>query len=598
MMVFVLAISVYENFLSQGCNAWKEVVASDGRGYYAYLPAVFVYSEIGFEKVIEREKEVYPSVQAASFITEAGGKPVNKYFLGVAILMMPFYLLGTLLSLLFGFSPDGYNSIYQFMASISALFYLFVGLNFIRKLLNLFKFQRYIINLVLVLILFGTNLLSYTVSAPAMSHVYSFAAIAGFMYFAASYFLKLNKHCAFLTVMFLALIVLIRPINGVVVFILPVLAPGFSRFLETIRGFFSLGRSYLFMLTGIILVMLQPVWWYLQTGNWLVWSYSGEGFYFSNPQILNVLFSIRKGFFVYAPICFVAVIGLVPLYRSNKLKGVFTFMFLFIYVWLVSSWWNWYYGDSYGQRVFIDVFPVFAILLAFMFRWIANIRWLNSALIIFTFILLALNLFQTWQYSRGILHPYAMDKEKYAMVFLRTGGQYRYIFNDLVDIPPFNTNMEAPIRSWTNDFEQVEGQWVTSGRTTSPAAHSGSYVSLLNSSQPYSSALLITGDTLPGMKKNLYAAGSVWVFETKALSSVKAKLVISLADSNEKPYYWRSMGIDEMPVAEAGYWREIRFGFALPEIKDINDQLKIFIWYEGETDILVDDFEIELFGQR
>ena len=597
-MVFVLAISVYENYLSQGGGTWKEVIASDGRGYYAYLPSVFVYSEISFEKVVERENEVYPSVQAANFITEADGKPVNKYFLGVAILMMPFFLLGTLFSLLFGVSPDGYNGIYQFMISISALFYLFVGLNFVRKLLNLFKFERYIISFVLVLILFGTNLLSYTVAAPAMSHVYSFAAIAGFMYFAANYFCKLNKRSALLAVITLALVVLLRPINGIVVFFLPVLAPGFNQFVKAFKRFFSSGWSYLFILTAILLVMMQPVWWYLQTGNWLVWSYSGEGFYFTNPQILKVLFSFRKGFFVYTPICFVAIIGLVPLYRSNKLNGIFAFIFLFIYVWLVSSWWNWYYGDSFGQRVFIDVFPVFAILLAFVFRWIANIRWLNSVLIILTFILLALNLFQSWQYSRGILHPYAMDREKYAMVFLRTGEQYRYIFNDLVDIPPFKTNMDVPVRSWKNDFEQEEGQWVTSGRTKSPTAHSGDYVSRLNSSQPYSSALLITGDTMPVKKKNLYAAGSVWVFETKALSSVKAKLVISLADSSEKPYYWKSMGIDEIPVTEAGYWREIRFGFALPEIKDISDQLKIFIWYEGEADILVDDFEIEVFGQK
>jgi hypothetical protein len=598
MMVFVLAISVYENFLSQGCKAWKEVIASDGRGYYAYLPSVFVYSEIGFEKVIEREKEVYPSVQAASFITEADGKPVNKYFMGVALLMMPFFLLGTLLSLLFGISADGFNGIYQFMASISALFYLFVGLNFIRRLLILFKFKRFIVSLVLMLILFGTNLLSYTVAASAMSHVYSFAAIAGFMYFAASYFRQPHKHNAFLTVMFLALIVLIRPINGIVVFLLPVLAPDFGRFSETIRGFFRSRWSYLFMFAATLFVMMQPVWWYLETGNWLVWSYSGEGFYFSNPQIFNVLFSFRKGFFVYTPICFVAIIGLVPLYRSNKLKGIFTIIFLFIYVWLVSSWWNWYYGDSFGQRVFIDIFPVFAILLAFMFRWIANIRWLCSALITITFILLALNLFQTWQYSRGILHPYAMDREKYAMVFLRTGGQYRYIFNELVDIPPYNTNMDVPIRSWINDFEQEEEQWITSGRTTSTVAHGGSYVSRLNRSQPYSSALLITGGALPVMKKNLYAAGSVWVFETMALSSQKAKLVISLAGNSEQLYYWKSMGIDEMPVTEAGYWREIRFGFVLPAIRNINDQLKIFIWYEGEPDILVDDFEIGVFGPK
>ncbi len=76
------------------------------------------------------------------------------------------------------------------------------------------------------------------------------------------------------------------------------------------------------------------------------------------------------------------------------------------------------------------------------------------------------------------------------------------------------------------------------------------------------------------------------------------KLVFSLADSNDVGYYFKSMAVDEMPVDDAGYWREISFGTVLPEILNPNDRLKIFFWYQGEQDILVDDFSVELFSGR
>ena len=37
---------------------WKEIIRVDGKGYYAYLPAVFIYHDLnlGFFDKIEKEK--------------------------------------------------------------------------------------------------------------------------------------------------------------------------------------------------------------------------------------------------------------------------------------------------------------------------------------------------------------------------------------------------------------------------------------------------------------------------------------------------------------------------------------------------------------
>jgi len=596
MLIFVSVIVFFENYTAQEDHFWKEVIASDGRGYYAYLPSLFLYGETDFSRVVEREQQIYPTVHAANFMSDVDGKPVNKYFLGVALLMLPFFLSASLISWLAGITPDGYNAVYQLMTSVAAVFYLFAGLIYLRKLLKLFRFAGRIVDWTLILTLFATNLLIYTVAAPAMSHVYSFAAVAGLMFHAAAYFRNFEKKHAFGAVVWLALIVLIRPANGIIIFVLPVLAPGFKRFAEAAKVFFASGWSYLFLLSGVLLLALQPVWWHFETGKWLVWSYSGEGFYFTRPQVLNVLFSFRKGLFVYTPLCLIATLGLIPLYRSDKTKALFAGLFLLLYVWLVSSWWNWYYGDSFGQRVFIDIFPVFALLLAWFLQWVSEIKRIGNAVFVLLSAVLFLNLFQSWQYSRGIIHPYAMDRQKYAMVFLRTGSQYRHIFNDLTDVPPYGTDLGHPLKTWKNDFEKVEPQWVTSGRVAVDNAHSGRFVSRLNESQPYSSALLITGDTSLVMKKNLYARGSVCVFEVDSISPERPRLVISLNDSTGKNVYWRSTVIDEIPVSNPSHWRTINFGITLPVLRTTGDRLKIFIWYRGKTDVLVDDFGITLFG--
>jgi len=462
-MLITTAVTFRENYTGKSQEMWKPVIASDGRGYYAYLPSLFIYGETGFEQVLERESKVYPLVQAGIFMSEANGQPVNKYFLGVALLMLPFFLLATVFSLLSGMPADGYNSIYQLMISVAALFYLWAGLTFIRKLLKIHGFGNRVINLTLVVILFATNLLHYTVAAPSMSHVYSFFAIAGLIYFGTEYFRRPRPGIALSTVLMFSLTILIRPLNGVIIILLPGLAPSLRRFADVTKMFFRQPLSYLFILAGLSILMLQPVWWHFECGKALVWSYGGEGFYFTHPQIVKVLFSFRKGLFVYTPLCLVSLAGLIPFFRSNRAGALFTMLFLFIYIWLVSSWWNWYYGDSFGQRVFIDIFPVFALLLACFLQWVRHIRWLNITVTVLLVLLTAFNLFQSWQYSRGIIHPSAMDREKYAMVFLQTKEKYRHIFHDLRDTPPFGTDMNTPLRSDMNDFEKEKSKWITSG---------------------------------------------------------------------------------------------------------------------------------------
>jgi hypothetical protein len=451
-------------------------------------------------------------MMAGTFMAEVDGQPVNKYFAGVALLILPFFLLAIFLSFIAGLPIDGYNSIFQLMVSFAGIFYLISGLHFSRKLLQKFKLPVATINFSLWIIVFGTNLLIYTLDAPAMSHVFSFAGVAGFLFYAKAFFDFSKTKDALLASFFLGIIILIRPVNGIIILLLPFLAANFRSFADDFLRFFTNRKSWLpAILIIFVLVMIQPVLWFLQTGHWLVWSYQGEGFDFSHPQISKVLFSYQKGFFVYTPVALIALSGLTGFYRNSKWRFFWLVGFLALLTWIVASWWNWYYGDSFGQRVFIDFYAVLVLLLATSIHGFSKM-FIKFSLLILLLILTSVNLIQTWQYSHGIIHPYAMNKTKYWHVFLKTGSEYRNLFSGPVDVPPYKTDFTAPLQEFSNNFEnQLEG-WVTSGLTGFSGAKSGISVAELNQNQPYSSALLLTGDKLLVGRRDLYAKVEAFIF--------------------------------------------------------------------------------------
>jgi uncharacterized protein (TIGR02147 family) len=57
--LIVLIISFGGHFRPNGTDFWKDTVASDGRGYYAYLPSIVLHGSFNFDQVLDREKQIY-----------------------------------------------------------------------------------------------------------------------------------------------------------------------------------------------------------------------------------------------------------------------------------------------------------------------------------------------------------------------------------------------------------------------------------------------------------------------------------------------------------------------------------------------------------
>jgi len=255
-----------------------------------------------------------------------------------------------------------------------------------------------------------------------MSHLYSFSIITIFLWAVRNYFVQHTSKYLWISLLFLAVIILIRPFNVLIILLVPFLADNYLQFKNGFRNIFITHYKQLLLgvLFFVLIISIQCVIWYFQTGNFFIYSYKNQGFNFNEPHFLQVLLSYRKGLFIYSPILLFALPGLFVLFKRSKYQFLFLLFFLIIITYTISTWWNWWYGMSYGHRAFIDYYSIFALLIGLFYDHLKNKIPKFIVLTILLFFVF-LNQLQSYQYRKYILHWDLMTKEKYWSVFLKTG---------------------------------------------------------------------------------------------------------------------------------------------------------------------------------
>lgn len=403
-----------------------QTIKADGIGYYDYLPSVFIHHDLdrrSFDQKLSPEE--FERIKSLGVYVNYKGSMVNKYTCGTALLDSPFFLATYFFQNKSESPNNGYQASYQHAILYAALFYLFLALFFFKKILQLYKCSYSTILLSQLLIVFATSVTNYANFDASYSHINSLFAISAFIYFTKLYFENRKFSTYYLACAMLGLIIILRPVNGMIIFFIPFLAGSFRKLKEE---FIFLLSHFLKTFAGILLIAvilsIQCLLWYFQTGSMLIYTYGNEGFNFLNPEVSNVLFSYRKGLFVYTPVLLLTMAALIWLGIKRKFYELFTWLGFFVLItYVISSWWCWFYGGSYGLRAYVDFYTIFFILFALMFDKLA--AWLKILFIIPAIIFAYINVIQTYQYKEFILHWGDMDKAKYWTVFLKTGEPYK-----------------------------------------------------------------------------------------------------------------------------------------------------------------------------
>lgn len=434
-VILLCAIVItWVNFNGKQWNKEQGIVKHDIISYYSYLPAALIYKDLSF-KFIDDDRAYFHN-KIWIFKSPNGGR-YQKMTMGLSFLYAPFFLAGHGIAHLTGAEPNGYSIPYMFFLQFSALIYLLLGLVILRKIL-LRTFSDRITALALFGIVFGTNIFYYTTREAAMPHVYNFFLFSLFMWLTIKWHETYKLHHAVFTGLVFGLIALIRPSNALLaLFFIFYDVKSIQEFGQRPLVFIKHWQQILLLIFCAFLVFVpQLVFWKANTGSWFLYSYGDEGFFFSNPQIINGLFSYRKGWLIYTPLMIIALLGILTLARRNSRFFIPVLIFTVANIYVVYSWWCWWYGGSFGSRPMIDSYPLMAVALAGMVAWFQGLQTRKMLPIMGILFFSGLNIFQTLQYQKGAIHFDSMTREAYWESFGKIHPYHEYY--DLLEPPNYN----------------------------------------------------------------------------------------------------------------------------------------------------------------
>lgn len=411
-IIIWLLVSIFVIKYTYELEAWnqKKIIDQDVIFYYGYLPATFIYHDWSF-----RFPDKPGFTGTVWSLPLPNGNRIQKMTMGTSMLYSPFFGVAHLFTKLTNGLSDGYSLNYQKALIWAGVFYFVLGLFLLRKILIQF-FSDTAVSLVLITIALGTNLLNYASWDGAMSHVYSFFVFALALWVFLKWLTSPNILLTILLGLSVGLLVLIRPSNITFLLFLALYFYFKDKNLKKSLNFIISLKWKWLLLAGAALIVWAPqlIYWKINSGHFLLYSYQGENFFFLNPRIIDGLFSFHKGWLIYTPAMWLAIFGIF-LMRDNLRTWLWpTLITMIISIYVIFSWWCWWYGGGFSARALIEYYVIMSFPLGAFFMFILQKKWIIKTIVaVLLVFLIRLNIFQTSQYQTSLLHYDAMSKEVY-----------------------------------------------------------------------------------------------------------------------------------------------------------------------------------------
>lgn len=344
----------------------------DVSGYYAYLPAAFIYHDLKEAAFLDHIIQQYkPTPARMQGFEHPSGHFVMKYSMGQALQYLPWFLCAHVLAEPLGYPADGFSKPYQYAIGWGSLLVAIIGLWFARRNLLAYFTDR-VSAIVLLLLVVGTNYLNYTAFDGAMTHNWLFTAYSLLIFSTIKFYRQPSVRWAAAIGLLVGWMTLTRPTEIVSALIPLFWGVGNIQALRERMGFFRthLTTIGVALLSGGFMLFLQLAYWKYVTGEWIVYSYEDQGFDWLRPHIISVLFSYKAGWLTYSPILFLALAGLFLLKKQQPslFPPIFFFCLLFLYI--TSAWNIWWYGGSLGMRAMVQSYAVWIFPLAAFVNWL------------------------------------------------------------------------------------------------------------------------------------------------------------------------------------------------------------------------------------
>lgn len=568
----------------------KRVLTWDVFGYYLYLPAYFIHDDPALKDHawLDAVMAKYtPSGTLYQLVDLPDGARMIKYTSGMAAAYAPFFFLAHALAGPLGYPADGFSPPYHYLIAFGCLLYILAGLFILRRALLHFFSERWTA-LLLALIVLGTNYLHLAVwDGNLLTHPTLFTLYAGLLLATIRWHIRPTRLAALAIGGCAGMIAWIRPPEAIVLLV-PLLWGLHGAAERSIKWRLWRHHPLHLVLAAIVLLILQMPqlgYWHALTGEWITNSYAnnpGEGFDWLTPHGKEYLFSFRKGWFIYTPLMLLAVMGMPLLWWRHRALFWPLAVFLPLHLWIVSSWTTWWYaGGSFSARSMVPAYVLLAVPLGVLLQRAWRRRALRVPLGVWLVALVLLNLFQTWQWKAGIISKERMTKAYYFATFGRTrvpaGSE------DLLLVGRGTTGVEtfSGAERYTGRV-LFEGDFTTHDPSGQPLTAEEPFVPGLD--MPF--RVITTKD-----HAWLRTTAGLWVDSTFAGSP---PLIVMTFHHKERTYAYRT-GTWEIPPGANG-WVRTTMDYLTPEVRTVDDNLKVYIWnkdggYHRIGDIRVEAYE-------
>jgi hypothetical protein len=544
-------------------------IVSDKADYYAYLPATFIYGwDIHkFPAGIEKKCQGF-------HLDYKRNKLEDKTTCGVAILWAPFFLVTHFLAVQWDLQPDGFSDFYQKMTILPGVFYLVLGLFFLLKFLQKY-YSRGISWITIFLIFAGTNLYYFGIVDGLMSHVNSFFLFSLFLYLLKKFLDQEKKSFGlFAGISFvISLAILIRPTN-ILLFTWMIFLDIISLKAIWTRILLFLKPAYImaFLVIFFIVFLPQLIYWKYLTGNFLYYSYPGEGFVnWKNPQMIPVWFAPLNGFFLYTPLALLFIAGIVIMVLKKIPNGIFIGLFFLLITYIFASWHIWHFGGSFGYRPFVEYYAILALPFGYFLCLLRSLKnlYIRSLLIIFIVISSYYNLRLTY---RQQWNPYSVWSWDDYLIHLDYAGLYHFPRNSYTYIQDFE-NMasidELPVRDCVHSP-------TLAGYVDRLVEYNGKFSRRLN-------------DILHRPVRRVIA--SIWVNPGKKIKT-NVCFVCKIEDDRQKRFYYKEIKVDDF-IKMPDKWTKAYGTFDIPEWINQSAIITCVTWNPARSSTVhIDDIKL------
>ena len=574
-------------------------------GYYLYLPATFIHHDpllhdTAWIHEVMRTHEISGTLYQLSTAPD-NSTPMYFFLMGMAICYAPFFLIGHLIALLTGAPADGFSPPYQVAVAVGSMLYVLIGLWNLRRVLLRF-FTDGVVAAVLCVIVLGTNYLHFATAKNLETASFLFCWMGVLVWNTIRWHEDQRRSNLMWVAFSIALMTLIKP-SEIVCGAIPLLWGIHDR--ATLRDKCKFIAAHakdvlLALVLGVLVLSPQLLYWKTMTGSFVYDSYKnpGVGLDLMRPHFRAVLFSFRKGWLIYTPVMLFAIAGIVLLYREHR-RVFWAMMFYCSLAFLIiSSWSEWWYGASYSIRPMITLYVLLALPLCCSFSLLARkgglVRIAGTSVVLF---LIALNMFQLWQFRNWIIHPYRTTRPYYFAVFCRTS------------VPPGAEKLLSVDRSFDGsdrmeDPSHFDVRNIGAYDFEDSAAFSGqtvldttaqSRVLRMDGDHPYSPNIENTFESITD-KEYVWVRAHVRVLIPKGYAEEPPCLAMTM-ERKEGSYGYHTV-CGAVDSSAQGRWTTLEGTYMTPPIRDVRDHLKVYVWHRGKSPIRIDDLSVDVFVPR